>query len=136
MSRRVLGVPRRVSPTMAWSRNNAGSPRKARKYAENWKEFARKSTCAAVSHLGESSQSLPVKITWRVTLIVGITLMAVSTFFSTRSFADISGTSEMLLKSTAGSWSEHPKYHICTTNTFNTTILSGKENSSFFFINI
>jgi hypothetical protein len=92
---------------------------------DKWMEFTGRSTCAAVAHLGEKSQPLPVKIVWRITLIVGVILMIASTYFSASSFLSFSGNSEMMLKTDSDSWIEHPNYHICTSNTFNLTILKG-----------
>lgn len=93
--------------------------------AENWTDFAGRSTCAAVTHLGERSQTVAIRITWKTTLIIGIALTAVSTYYSTMSFMDLSGSSEMLLQSNPLSKIEHPQYQICTSNTFNLTVLAG-----------
>ena len=90
-----------------------------------WTDFAGRSTCAAVTHLREKSQPLPVKIVWRITLVVGVILTAVSTYFSAKSFMSFSGNSEMILQTNSDNWIEHPNYHICTSNTFNLTILKG-----------
>lgn len=94
--------------------------------ADNWTNFAGRSTCAAVTHLGERSQTVAVRITWKTTLIVGIALTAVTTYYSTMSFMDLSGSSEMLLQGNAALKIEHPQYHICSSNNpFNLTILAG-----------
>jgi hypothetical protein len=99
--------------------------RKEKKRCEKWRKFAGRSTCAAVAHLGEESHPLPVKIVWRITLIVGIFLTTVSTYFSASSFVNFAGNSEVVLQANSDSWIEHPNYHICTSNTFNSTILKG-----------
>nr|CAH0111534.1 unnamed protein product [Daphnia galeata] len=99
------------------------SKRKEKKFCDKFKDFAGRSTCAAVTHLGEKSQPLPVKIVWRITLVVGVFLTAVSTYFSASSFVNFSGNSEMILQTNSDNWIEHPNYHICTSNTFNLTIL-------------
>lgn len=91
----------------------------------NWTNFARQSTCAAVVHLGSRSQPIPVKIVWRITLVIGVLLTAVSTYYSTVAFMDLTGTSELILQSNPTLRNEHPKYHICTSSTFNLTILAG-----------
>lgn len=96
-----------------------------------WADYAGQSTCAAVTHLGDKSNPVPVKIIWRITLVFGIVLTAVSTYFSTLSFMNMAGNSEMILQANSVNWFdgfEHPKYHICTSNTFNLTILSGNSN--------
>lgn len=93
---------------------------------EDWKDFAARSTCAALTHLGEKSQPVVVKIVWRVALIVGIALTAVSSYYSTMSFANLSGSSEMLLERSQTFKMEYPKFHICTSNIFNLTILEGE----------
>ena len=44
---------------------------------------------------------------------------------------NMAGNSEMILQTNSVNWFdgfEHPKYHICTSNTFNLTILSGNSN--------
>jgi Amiloride-sensitive sodium channel len=102
----------------------------ATKEASGWADFAGRSTCAAVTHLGNKSNPVPVKIIWRITLVVGIILTAVSTYFSTLSFMNMAGNSEMLLQTDTVNWFEHPKYHICTSSTFNLTILAGIGKSS------
>lgn len=96
----------------------------------SWKGFARRSTCAAFTHLGERYQSLAVKLTWFITLAVGIALSAIANYYSALSFMNFSGNSEMILtpSSISGNGMEHPKYHICTSSTFNRTILAGFNN--------
>lgn len=91
-----------------------------------WTEFAGRSSCAAVTHLGDKSQPVPVKIVWRITLIVGVVLTATSTYFSASSFMNFSGHSEMMLQTERDNRIDHPSYHICTSNTFNLTLLKGK----------
>ena len=91
---------------------------------DNWTVFAGRSTCAAVNHLGDKSQPTAVKLVWKITLVAGIVMTAVSTYFSASSFMNMIGNSEMLLQN-IGPFVEHPKYHICTSNTFNQTILDG-----------
>ena len=95
-----------------------------KKKQEKWADFAGKSTCAAMTHLGDESQPAKVKIVWKATLVTGIVMMVISTYFSVSSFLDMAGSSEMVLKS-LGSAVEHPNYHICTSDTFNQTILKG-----------
>ena len=63
-----------------------------------WADYAGRSTCAAVTHLGDKSNPVPVKIIWRITLVFGIVLTVVSTYFSTLSFMNMAGNSEMILK--------------------------------------
>ncbi|XP_057375004.1 uncharacterized protein LOC130695960 [Daphnia carinata] len=91
---------------------------------KRWTEFIRVSTCAAVARLGDKSAPTFVKVIWKFTFIIGIVLTTVSTYFSTLSFVDMAGNSEMLLQSNTANWFEHPKYHICTSSTFNLTILA------------
>lgn len=91
----------------------------------SWLEFVRRSTCAALTHLGERPQSTIVKIIWGSTLIIGLALTAVSTYYSTTAYINVSGSSEMSLQPSPTAWIEHPKYHICTSNNFNSTVLAG-----------
>lgn len=119
----------RTAITPVWTLNRPGSlnaTMNVKSERIKWKDFASRSTCAAVAHLGETSQPVPVRVTWRITLVVGIALTAVSTFYSTRSFMNLSGSSEMSITSDGDSKMEHPKYHICTSNIFNLTSLEGK----------
>ena len=55
-------------------------------------DFDGRLICAAVTHLGDKSNPVPVKIT----LVVGIILITVSTYFSTLSIMNI-GDNEILL---------------------------------------
>jgi hypothetical protein len=119
-----------VQPRIVWTLDDIKTKEleameKEEEENDKWMEFAGRSTCAAVVHLGEKSQPLPVKIVWRITLIVGVILMIASTYFSASSFLSFSGNSEMMLQTDSDSWIEHPNYHICTSNTFNLTILKG-----------
>ncbi len=91
---------------------------------DNWTDFARRSTCAAVAHLGEKPQPVPIKVVWQITLIAGIVMTTVSTYYSVSSFLRMVGNSEMVMQN-LGPSVEHPKYHICTSNAFNQTILNG-----------
>ena len=128
--RRIVVAPRQIVwssdiQSHSTSKELNMSKRKEKKICDKFKDFAGRSTCAAVTHLGEKSQPLPVKIVWRITLVVGVFLTAVSTYFSASSFVNFSGNSEMILQANSDSWIEHPNYHICTSNTFNLTILKG-----------
>ncbi|EFX89774.1 hypothetical protein DAPPUDRAFT_94686 [Daphnia pulex] len=125
MKRRIVVAPRRIVWTLDCQPSQVFvmPKRKEKKRCEKWRKFAGRSTCAAVAHLGEESHPLPVKIVWRITLIVGIFLTTVSTYFSASSFVNFAGNSEMVLQANSDSWIEHPNYHICTSNTFNSTIL-------------
>lgn len=107
----------------AWYLNGPSSAPWIKKQ-NKWTRFAGKSTCAAVTHLGDNSQSATVKIVWKVTLIAGIIMTTVSTYFSASSFLNLAGNSEMVTQN-LGSEVEHPKIHICVSSTFNETILNG-----------
>ncbi len=124
---RVVGVQPRIVWTLDDSKTKELEAMEKKEEEENdkWTRFAGRSTCAAVAHLGEKSQPLPVKVVWRITLIVGVILTIASTYFSVSSFLSFSGNSEMMLQTDSDSWIEHPNYHICTSNTFNLTILKG-----------
>jgi hypothetical protein len=128
MNKRAAGVQPRIVWTlddMKVTKVLAMEKEEEEEDDNKWTDFAGRSTCAAVTHLGEKSQPLPVKIVWRITLIVGVILTAVSTYFSAKSFMSFSGNSEMILQTNSDNWIEHPNYHICTSNTFNLTILKG-----------
>jgi hypothetical protein len=126
LNKSVVGV----QPRIVWTLDDIKTKEleameKEEEENDKWMEFAGRSTCAAVVHLGEKSQPLPVKTVWRITLIVGVILTIASTYFSASSFLNFSGNSEMMLQTDSDSWIEHPNYHICTSNTFNLTILKG-----------
>jgi hypothetical protein len=57
-------------------------------------DFDGRLICAAVTHLGDKSNPVPVKIT----LVVGIILTTVSTYFTTLSFMNMVGNCEILLQ--------------------------------------
>lgn len=105
--------------------NSTKLPTIESKEEENWTNFARQSTCAAVMHLGSRSQPIPVKIVWGIALIIGIFLTAVSTYHSTMDFMNLTGSSESIIQPNPPFQNEHPRYHICISNTFNLTILAG-----------
>lgn len=109
----TLNVPRSNKVRMIENQDNC------------WSIFVEQSTCAAVSHLGQKSQSALMKTVWRIAFIVGITLTAVSTYYSTKSFLKASGSSEMIPDFSDLTKIKHPKYHICSSNNFNLTILAG-----------
>ncbi|EFX89773.1 hypothetical protein DAPPUDRAFT_310184 [Daphnia pulex] len=124
LNKSVVGV----QPRIVWTLDDIKTKEleameKKEEENDKWMEFAGRSTCAAVVHLGEKSQPLPVKTVWRITLIIGVILTIASTYFSASSFLSFSGNSEMMLQTNSDSWIEHPNYHICTSNTFNLTIL-------------
>lgn len=130
-----MGATRRIAITPVWTVNQPGLVCRMNKSERSrmnkpdknkWSDFAGRSTCAAVAHLGEKNQSVPVQVTWKITLIVGIALTTASTYYSTRSFMNLSGSSEMSITSCGTSNIEHPKYHVCTSNIFNLTELKGK----------
>ncbi|XP_045031451.1 uncharacterized protein LOC116933281 isoform X2 [Daphnia magna] len=124
--KRAVGNPRRIVWTMDNPKSNKfAESEKEEKEEESciWTEFAGRSSCAAVTHLGDKSQPVPVKIVWRITLIVGVVLTATSTYFSASSFMNFSGHSEMMLQTERDNRIDHPSYHICTSNTFNLTLL-------------
>jgi len=125
LNRRVVGVQPRIVWTLDGSKTKELEAMEKVEEDDKWTNFAGRSTCAAVAHLGEKSQPLPVKVVWRITLIVGVILTTASTYFSASSFLSFSGNSEMMLETESESWIEHPNYHICTSNTFNLTILKG-----------
>lgn len=123
--KRVEATPRRVVWTMDNSKLKLSAVMEEEDEDNEWMEFAGRSSCAAVTHLGDKSQPVTVKIVWRITLIVGIILTTTSTYFSASSFMSFAGHSEMMLQTELGNQIEHPTYHICTSNTFNLTILKG-----------
>ncbi|XP_057366903.1 uncharacterized protein LOC130687737 [Daphnia carinata] len=122
--KRAVGNPRRIVWTMANTKSNIfETSEKEEEENCDWTKFAGRSTCAAVIHLADQSQPVPAKIVWRITLVVGIVLTATSTYFSASSFMSFTGHSEMMLQTERDNRIEHPRYHICTSNTFNLTIL-------------
>lgn len=73
--------------TKVYTKSKASAMKK--KDTKCWTEFIGVSTCAAVARLGDKSAPPFVKVVWKITLIIGIVLTAVFTYFSTISFMDI-----------------------------------------------
>lgn len=96
----------------------------------SWTDFFGLSTCAAIVHLGNfHRQPLLIRLIWIVTLITGVTFTAWSSYNSAVSFLRVSARSEMLIEKVPGNRLEFPKLHICTTNTFNVSILKGVDTN-------
>lgn len=115
-----------VSQSNQFALNNGNADSREIQTPVGWSEFFRLSTCAAVVHLGNfQRQPVFVRFIWIVTIIAGMLFFTASTYSSAMSFFKASASSEMLIEKVPGSRFEFPKFHICTTNTFNTSILEG-----------
>lgn len=135
--RRVCGT--QTMPATAWSvpftlndlkRNSTKEEKHVgppdSRTVHSWPEFLGLSTCAAVTHFGGFNRQPPlVRFIWIVTLAFGIVSAAYSTYQSFLSFFRAAATSEMLIEKAPGSRLELPKFHICTTNAFNVSVLNG-----------
>lgn len=125
MSKKRIGTIRQFEGNATPDSSMEDMEKTNRPIRVTWKEFAGRSTCAAVSHLGDKSTTTLVTLTWRLTLVVSIALTAVSSYYSTMGFMNFSGSSEMIPQSYPSQKMEHPKIHICTSGSFNLTKLAG-----------
>lgn len=84
-----------------------------------WREFIQRSSCAALAKLGEDS----VRSVWIFTLVCGVVLTAISTYGSSSMFFNMAASSEMIIEKSSERRLDFPKFHICSSNMFNLSIL-------------